>query len=189
MAFIAPILGAVGAVGASGTFAALAGLSSVVSAVGSIAGGLAQQATLNAQAKQEQMKAKAQELQYRQQGVQVLEKTLAVAATVRARASAGSIDPFGGSAAAITNFAFGQGIEEKQMTEMNAQLAFLGGETTAASLRAQGSAAATAGFITAGTTLLSTGANIMKVGGVPSLTTPVAQPYGSTGFVSGYYKG
>ena len=73
MAFIAPILGAVGAVGASGTFAALAGLSSVVSAVGSIAGGLSQQATLTAQAKQEQMKAKAQELQYRQQGVQVLE--------------------------------------------------------------------------------------------------------------------
>jgi len=87
----------------------------------------------------------------------------------------------------LTNYAFGQGIEEKQMTEMNAQLAFLGGETTAASLRAQGSAAATAGFISAGTTLLSTGANIMKVGGVPSLTTPVAQPYGGAGRFGGVF--
>ena len=73
------------------------------------------------------------------------------------------------------------------MTEMNAQLAFLGGETTAASLRAQGQAYATAGFISAGTTLLSTGANIMKVGGVPSLTTPVAQPYGGAGRFGGVF--
>jgi hypothetical protein len=99
-----------------------------------------------------------------------MNKTLATAATIRARAAAGSVDPFGGSALALTQYAFGKGLEEKMMTEDNATLSLLGGEINATEMRRQGDAAAQAGYIKAFGTLLSTGSQIGQIGGPPTGT-------------------
>jgi hypothetical protein len=147
----------------------MAAASSAVSAVGAIAAGESQRQTAYAQARQAELQAKSDALKYKQQGIAVLEKTLATAATIRARAAAGSVDPFGGSALALTQYAFGKGVEEKMMTEDNAQIALLGGQINASEMRRQGDAAAQAGYIKAFGTLLSTGADIYKIGGPPSL--------------------
>ena len=80
----------------------MAAASSAVSAVGAIAAGESQRQTAYAQARQAELQAKSDALKYKQQGIAVLEKTLATAATIRARAAAGSVDPFGGSALALT---------------------------------------------------------------------------------------
>lgn len=146
----------------------LAAASSAVSAVGAIAAGESQKQTAYAQARQSELQAKSDALKYRQQGVEVMNKTLATAATIRARAAAGSVDPFGGSALALTQYAFGQGLEEKMMTEDNATLSLLGGEINATELRRQGDAAAQAGYIKAFGTLLSTGAQASMIGGPPT---------------------
>jgi len=143
----------------------MAAASSAVSAIGSIAAGESQRQTAFAQARQAELQAKSDALKYKQQGIAVLEKTLATAATIRARAAAGSVDPFGGSALALTQYAFGKGAEEKIMTEDNAQLALLGGQINASELRRQGDAAAQAGYIKAFGTLLSTGAQAKFIGG------------------------
>ena len=147
----------------------MAAASSAVSAIGSIAAGESQRQTAYAQARQAELQAKSDALKYKQQGIAVLEKTLATAATIRARAAAGSVDPFGGSALALTQYAFGKGVEEKIMTEDNAQLALLGGQINASEMRRQGDAAAQAGYIKAFGTLLSTGAQIGGIGGPPML--------------------
>ena len=147
----------------------MAAASSAVSAIGSIAAGESQRQTAYAQARQAELQAKSDALKYKQQGIAVLEKTLATAATIRARAAAGSVDPFGGSALALTQYAFGKGVEEKIMTEDNAQLALLGGQINASEMRRQGDAAAQAGYIKAFGTLLSTGAQIGQIGGPPGL--------------------
>lgn len=147
----------------------MAAASSAVSAVGAIAAGESQRQTAYAQARQAELQAKSDALKYKQQGIAVLEKTLATAATIRARAAAGSVDPFGGSALALTQYAFGKGVEEKIMTEDNAQLALLGGQINASEMRRQGDAAAQAGYIKAFGTLLSTGAQIGGIGGPPGL--------------------
>ncbi len=148
----------------------LAAASSAVSAVGAIAAGESQRQTAYAQARQSELQAKSEALRYRQQGVEVMNKTLATAATIRARAAAGSVDPFGGSALALTQYAFGKGLEEKMMTEDNATLSLLGGEINATEMRRQGDAAAQAGYIKAFGTLLSTGSQIGQIGGPPTGT-------------------
>ena len=147
----------------------MAAASSAVSAVGAIAAGESQRQTAYAQARQAELQAKSDALRYKQQGIAVLEKTLATAATIRARAAAGSVDPFGGSALALTQYAFGKGVEEKIMTEDNAQIALLGGQINASEMRRQGDAAAQAGYVKAFGTLLSTGAQIGGIGGPPGL--------------------
>ena len=146
----------------------LAAASSAVSAVGAIAAGESQRQTAYAQARQSELQAKSEALRYRQQGVEVMNKTLATAATIRARAAAGSVDPFGGSALALTQYAFGKGLEEKMMTEDNATLSLLGGEINATEMRRQGDAAAQAGYIKAFGTLLSAGSQIGQIGGPPT---------------------
>jgi hypothetical protein len=146
----------------------MAAASSAVSAVGAIAAGESQRQTAYAQARQAELQAKSDALKYKQQGIAVLEKTLATAATIRARAAAGSVDPFGGSALALTQYAFGKGVEEKIMTEDNAQIALLGGQINASEMRRQGDAAAQAGYIKAFGTLLSTGAQIQGIGWQPT---------------------
>jgi hypothetical protein len=70
----------------------------------------------------------------------------------------------------LTQYAFGQGLEEKMMTEDNATLSLLGGEINATEMRRQGDAAAQAGYIKAFGTLLSTGSQIGQIGGPPTGT-------------------
>lgn len=208
---VAPLLTAVGATGAasaatalgtSGLFAGLGALGTVVSGVSSIMAGQQQQAMYGLQAQQYQMqsaqamtqarglalKAKSDEIKYMQQGVMVLDRTLSTAATIRARAGAGSLDPFSGSAGALTTYAFGKGFgefnlaqESAELTREAQQMAMLTGEMNAAAFGAQaaisgmlGEQAAMAGMIKGAGNIFSGLYSASQIGG-PTLLTPASQ--------------
>lgn len=166
---VVPLLTAVGATGAasaatalgtSGLFAGLGAVGSIASGVMGIAGGMRQQAMYDLQAQQATMQAKqsqlkyfSDELKYRQQGVATLDRTLSTAATIAARAGAGSIDPFSGSAGALTTYAYGKGFgefnfaqESAEMARLQGDIALAGGAIQAAIYSASGDQALMAGY-------------------------------------------
>jgi len=179
-AIIVPLLSAAGAsagvttaataIGTSGLFSALGALGTVVSGVASFAGGQQQQAMYDLQAKQAQLRARSDEIKYRQQGVAALDRTLSTAATIAARAGAGSIDPFSGSAAALTTYAFGKGFGEFNLAQESAALAGFQGDVQSDLYRMSGSQAAAAGAFKGVSSAFSGLYEFSKIGG-PGTTT------------------
>lgn len=148
-AIIIPLLASAGAsVGittASGAFTALGALGTVASGIASFAGGQQQQAMYGLQARQAELKAQGDEIKYRQQGVAALDRTLSTVATINARAGAGSVDPFSGSAGALTTYAFGKGFGEFNLAQESAALTGLQGGVQSDIYRMSGEQAAMAG--------------------------------------------
>jgi hypothetical protein len=179
MFLAAPLLGAMGmsagAVAAtSGVMSALGSIASVASAVGAFASGSQQQAMYDAQAKQAQLRAQAEELKYKQQGVAVLQRTNMTAAAIAARAGAGSVDPFSGSASDLTSYAFGQGFGEFNMTATNAALAREQGVAQAGIYRMMGQQAYTAGIAKGVGGIFSGLMSASSIGGAPFGETSLA---------------
>lgn len=168
-AIIIPLLSAAGATAgvttASGVFSALGALGTVASGVASFASGQQQQAVADIQARQAQLRAKGDEIRYRQQGVAALDRTLSTAATIAARAGAGSIDPFSGSAGALTTFAFGKGFGEFNLAQESAALTGLQGGLQADLYRMTGEQAAMAGTVKGITSAFSGLTEFSKIGG------------------------
>lgn len=102
-----------------------------LSAVAGLKSGQATAGGLRSQAMQTRMQAKGEELKYKQQGVAVLDNILQTQATLNARAGAGSIDPFSGSANALQQYALAQGAKENYTTMDNAIIAVRSGELQA----------------------------------------------------------
>ena len=102
-----------------------------LSAVAGLKSGQATASGLRSQAMQTRMQAKGEELKYKQQGVAVLDNILQTQATLNARAGAGSIDPFSGSANALQQYALAQGAKENYTTMDNAIIAVRSGELQA----------------------------------------------------------
>ena len=102
-----------------------------LSAVAGLKSGQATAGGLRSQATQTRMQAKGEELKYKQQGVAVLDNILRTQATLNARAGAGSIDPFSGSANALQQYALAQGAKENYTTMDNAIIAVRSGELQA----------------------------------------------------------
>jgi hypothetical protein len=177
-AIIIPLLASAGAsagvttaltaVGTSGLFSAIGALGTVASGVASFAGGQQQQAMYDLQAKQAQLRARSDEIKYRQQGVAALDRTLSTVATINARAGAGSIDPFSGSAGALTTFAFGKGFGEFNLAQESAALSGLQGGVQADLYRMSGEQAAMAGTVKGITSAFSGLTEFSKIGGPPS---------------------
>ena len=99
--------------------AELAIAASLVQAYGTIQQGKATDAMYKAQADQTLVQAKSQVLQSRQQelkhredGIKVLEQMKRNAATINARASAGSLDPFSGSIGNLMTVNLDQGFQD-----------------------------------------------------------------------------
>jgi hypothetical protein len=173
MFLAAPLLGALGASAAtaasvSGIMSAVGSIASVASAVGAFASGNQQQAMYDAQAKQAQLRAQAEELKYKQQGVAVLQRTNMTAAAIAARAGAGSVDPFSGSASDLTSYAFGQGFGEFNMTATNAALAREQGVAQAGIYRMMGQQAYTAGIAKGIGGIFSGLMSASSIGGAPT---------------------
>jgi hypothetical protein len=201
---IAPLLGAFGATAgtistvstaataiggiasaASGVFSALGALSSIGSGAAAVAAGRQQQQLYNMQAtqaemqgRQAQLKARSDELKYRQQGIAALDRTLSTAATIAARAGAGSIDPFSGSAQALTTYAFGKGFGEFNLTQESAELVRQGGLISVGGADVQsdvykmsGQQAAIAGYARGATSVFGGLQQLSQIGG-PSSSTP-----------------
>lgn len=179
-AIIVPLLSAAGAssttiaaasaIGTSGLFTGLGALGTIASGISSFAAGQQQQAMYDLQAKQAQLRARSDEIKYRQQGVAALDRTLSTAATIAARAGAGSIDPFSGSAAALTTYAFGKGFGEFNLAQESAALAGFQGDVQSDLYRMSGSQAAAAGAFKGVSSAFSGLYEFSKIGG-PSGTT------------------
>ena len=141
-----------------------------------------------AQATQSRTQAKSEELKYKQQGVAVLDNILRTQATLTARAGAGGIDPFSGSAGALQQYALAQGAKENYMARDNAIIVLRSGELQAqqyeSAARAAIAQARGAAFMTLASSAVSAGM-LGSLGSVPpapgigaptSLTTPLNAP-------------
>jgi hypothetical protein len=89
----------------------------------------AQQAAM--QATQARVQARSEALKFRRQGVEVLDRIVRNNATINARAGAGGIDPFSGSAKSLQQFALAKGGLEFFTAEDNEAITTLMGEQRA----------------------------------------------------------
>ena len=79
----------------------------------------------------QRMQAKTEELRYKEQGVAVLDNILRTQASITARAAAGGIDPFSGSAKALNQYAMAKGAQELYTTQESGIIALRTGEMRA----------------------------------------------------------
>lgn len=124
-------------------------VSSVVSAIGEYEAGQAKKRMYDLQAKQVSVEAGRKAVQYQQQANQVLRKQAATNAAIAARASAGGVDPFTGSADIIrraTDTAAGRDFE---IMLQNADAALRGGAIQAQIYEQAGDQAGRAGAFNA----------------------------------------
>ena len=158
-------------------------------AAGQVQAGKATAAGYMAQATQSRTQAKSEELKYKQQGVAVLDNILRTQATLTARAGAGGIDPFSGSAGALQQYALAQGAKENYMARDNAIIVLRSGELQAQQYESAAGAAIAqargAAFMTLASSAVSAGMLGGFGGGAPSgagigaptsLTTPLNAP-------------
>lgn len=105
------------------------------SAMGQIQAAQAQAAAQRMQARQAELQGRQNALQYNRQALQVFERQQRLAATARARAAAGGVDPFTGSPLTMQEVNALTAGREMQIAQENAQLAIYGGLAESQSLR------------------------------------------------------
>ena len=182
MGFMAALGSAAGVSGAAqgiGMVASAASSMSQMMAARSQARGLAAQATMA------RIQGKQEALRYREQGLSVLDNILQTQAAINARAAAGGIDPFSGSALALTRYAEGRGARELYTIQDNQIIAERGGEMQAAEYMKQARATMRAGFIGSIASGATTAYQFGLIGGPTALeptmtygrTTGISTPY------------
>jgi hypothetical protein len=131
------------------------------------------------QATQAELQGRQNALNYSRQGLQVLRRQEQLAATVRARASAGGVDAFTGSPLTIQQVDMMKAQEESQIAKENAQGAIYGSLAQSQSFHAAAGAARFAGNLGALTTI-ATGAYMYGQGATPGAggapVTDMSQP-------------
>lgn len=144
-------------------------------AYGQVEQGKMQAMSYRLQASQAELQGRQNALNYSRQGLQVLRRQEQLAATVRARASAGGIDAFTGSPLTIQQVDMMKAQEEATIAQENAQNAIYGSLAQSQSLQAAAGAARFAGNLGALTTLVAGGAMMYKAAtpGTPDMSIPV----------------
>lgn len=159
--------------------AELAVAAALVQAVGTIQQGKATDAMYKGQAQQTLVQARSQVLQSRQEalnhredGIKVLEQMKKNAATINARAAAGSLDPFSGSLGNLMTVNLDQGFQDFTMTrdnrfiaEQNQIIIQKSAEHQAAQYRAAGKQAKRSAMFSAVTSVAMAGASYGMMGG------------------------
>jgi len=145
-----------------------------VSAFGQMQAGKAQARGLAQQAALAQVQARGEALKYRQQGVETLKNIVRTNSTLNARAAAGGIDPFSGSAAGLAQFTQSEGAKEFFVTEDNQIIAREGGAIQAKLYMDQAKQTKRGAMFAAAGTLLSAAGSFSKIGGAPSPSRPGA---------------
>ena len=152
----------------------------VVSAYSTIQAGKAQKSMYNLQAKQAQLKAQRDALQFEQQGNQVLERLLQNNASAAARGFAGGVSGFSGSAKLIQERSEKVAGRDVQITQEGARSAISFGEIQSNMLREAGNQAmqgayfdafaklGEAAYMTAYTMPGGKGINVVKDAGISS---------------------
>jgi hypothetical protein len=141
-------------------------------AYGQVEQGKMQQMSFRLQASQAELQGRQNALNYNRQALQVLQRQEGLAATVRARAASGGIDPFTGSPLTIQQVDMMKAQGEAQIAQENAQSAIYGSLAQSQSLQAAGSAARYMANLSALTTVVS-GAAMMKSTATPQSPAPV----------------
>lgn len=118
-----------------------------------------------AQATMQRMQAKTEELRYKEQGVAVLDNILRTQASITARAAAGGIDPFSGSAKALNQYAMAKGAQELYTTQESGIIALRTGEMRAGVSMTQAKSAMSAARARAFTQVASFAAGQQQLGG------------------------
>lgn len=148
----APVVG--GAANAAGILGT--GLSGwqALSLGGTLLSGVTQMMASSQQAAAYQMQAtnsliagQQQALEYKRQGIAVLNRTIETSALVNARAGAGGIDPFSGSPSTLTDYAMNKGVDEYMWTRDNAKMSILSGQGNYAAYMAAADSASTMGMV------------------------------------------
>lgn len=137
----------------------------VVSGIQSIKQGKEQQKGLEMQAVQAELQSRGEAVKYEKQANNVLRRSLEAQAAARARAAAGGIDPFSGSAQFIQDLSARDGMEEFNLSRENAKLVALGGTAQAAQYRQAGRNARRGGLIAGLTSFAAGAASFSKIGG------------------------
>ena len=141
---------------------------SVVSAFGQYQAGRAQAKGLARQATMATIEARGKELEAKSQGIEALKQLNRANAALNARAAAGGIDPFSGSAQNLAIFNMSEGAQEFYISEDNQVIAREGGQIAAQNLMQQAKAAQRAGLYQAVGTLGSAALSYSRIGGQPS---------------------
>ena len=174
--------------------AELAVAAALVQAAGTIQQGKATDAMYKGQAQQTLVQARSQVLQSRQEalnhredGIVVLEQMKKNAATINARAAAGSLDPFSGSLGNLMTVNLDQGFQDFTMTrdnrfiaEQNQIIIQKSAEHQAAQYRAAGKAAKKSAMFSAITSVAMAGASYGMMGG-PAAAGPTSPTLGYSG--------
>jgi len=156
--------------------ALLAG-TAVSSAYMQVDAGREQAKALYKQAQLRKQQAKGEELRYKEDSNKVLDNVLKNQAAIVARAGAGGIDAFSGTAGALQVYALAGGVTEMKTLDLNSQLALRIGDLESQQLMQQGKAAIKAGIANASATLMSAAAMGKSAGtGTAPTTTPTTTP-------------
>ena len=137
-------------------------------AVSQLEAGRQQAKGLMQQATHAKLPAKSEILKYKQQGVAVLDNILATTAAINARAAAGGIDPFSGSAKALETYALKKGASELYLARDGETIAFGIGEAQAMQYVSQAKSAMSAARTAALGTIASFAIGQAGLGGAPS---------------------
>ena len=174
--------------------AELAVAAALVQAAGTIQQGKATDAMYKGQAQQTLVQARSQVLQSRQEalnhredGIVVLEQMKKNAATINARAAAGSLDPFSGSLGNLMTVNLDQGFQDFTMTrdnrfiaEQNQIIIQKSAEHQAAQYRAAGKQAKRSAMFSAISSVAMAGASYGMMGG-PAAAGPTSPTLGYSG--------
>jgi len=144
-------------------------VSSLAQAKTQVAAGAVESRGLSQQAAVEQVRGRGESIKYKQQGVEVLKNIVRTNATLNARAAAGGIDPYSGSALGLSRFTESEGAMEYFVTQDNQIIAREGGTIQAQLYMNQAEQARRGGVASAAGTLLSAGTSLAKIGGPPKI--------------------
>jgi len=141
---------------------------SAVSAFGQYQAGRAQAKGLARQATMATIEARGKALEARAQGIEALKQLNRANAALNARAAAGGIDPFSGSAQNLAIYNMSEGAQEFYISEDNQIILREGGQIAAQNLMKQAKSAQRAGLYQAAGTLGSSALSYSRIGGAPS---------------------
>ena len=140
-----------------------------VSALTAYQSGQMQAMGMRLQASQAELQGRQNALNYNRQALTVLNRQQQIAATVRARAASGGLDPFTGSPLSIQQVDMMKAQNEAQIAQDNAQMAVYGGLSQSQSLQA---AATGAEFIG---TIGAIGTGVRGVSAYSDIRTPTTR--------------
>lgn len=169
---------AAAAAGSSTTYTTISTAASVLQGLAQIKAGMDQQSLYAAEGAQARLRSRGEAVKYEMQANSIAKRALEAQALARARAAAGGIDPFSGSAMFIQNISAQEAGEEMELSRENAKLALLAGDQQAEAFKRAGKTARTRGLLSGIATVATSYGKTSKIGG------PVAAPRAPTSSVN-----